>query len=115
MIVDTSIWGYKRVCQDCGTKFYDSFREEIICPSCGTPFAKDHLLKSRSADSASLDDDDIITDDFFDDVDIKDDDDAELGEDKDYIENPDDLSGDDFISTSADDASRSSDGSADDT
>ena len=49
------------------------------------------------------------------DVDIKDDDDTELGEDKDYIENPDDLSGDDFISTSADDASRSSDGSADDT
>jgi uncharacterized protein (TIGR02300 family) len=31
-------WGVKRSCQECGTKFYDMKRVEIVCPKCGTPF-----------------------------------------------------------------------------
>jgi uncharacterized protein (TIGR02300 family) len=31
-------WGAKRICQDCGTKFYDMRRAEIICPKCEAVF-----------------------------------------------------------------------------
>ncbi len=31
-------WGTKRICQECGTKFYDMRRAEIICPKCETVF-----------------------------------------------------------------------------
>ena len=31
-------WGTKRICQECGTKFYDMGRAEIICPKCEAVF-----------------------------------------------------------------------------
>ncbi len=31
-------WGTKRICQECGTKFYDMRRAEIICPKCEAGF-----------------------------------------------------------------------------
>ena len=31
-------WGTKRICQECGTKFYDMQRAEIICPKCEAVF-----------------------------------------------------------------------------
>ena len=31
-------WGTKRVCLNCGARFYDLGRAQIVCPSCGTPF-----------------------------------------------------------------------------
>lgn len=40
-------WGTKRVCQSCGTKFYDFGRNPIACPSCGAVFDPETLLKSR--------------------------------------------------------------------
>ncbi len=30
--------GTKRVCPNCGTKYYDLDREPIVCPRCGTNF-----------------------------------------------------------------------------
>jgi uncharacterized protein (TIGR02300 family) len=30
--------GLKRVCGNCGTKFYDLARDPIICPKCGTVY-----------------------------------------------------------------------------
>jgi uncharacterized protein (TIGR02300 family) len=30
--------GTKRVCANCGTKFYDLARDPIVCPKCGTVF-----------------------------------------------------------------------------
>lgn len=40
-------WGTKRICQNCGTKFYDLQRTPITCPSCGTEFDPEALLRSR--------------------------------------------------------------------
>lgn len=40
-------WGTKRLCQGCGTKFYDFGRAPIVCPQCGAEFDPDTLLKSR--------------------------------------------------------------------
>ncbi|WP_299622389.1 TIGR02300 family protein, partial [Pelagibius sp.] len=40
-------WGTKRICQSCGTKFYDLRKSPIICPSCGAEFDPEALLKSR--------------------------------------------------------------------
>ena len=31
-------WGTKRICQQCGAKFYDMRRAEIICPKCEAVF-----------------------------------------------------------------------------
>jgi len=40
-------WGTKRICQNCGTKFYDLQREPIICPKCQTEFDPEAFLKTR--------------------------------------------------------------------
>jgi uncharacterized protein (TIGR02300 family) len=40
-------WGAKRVCQNCGTKFYDFRRDPILCPSCGATYQPDDALKPR--------------------------------------------------------------------
>ena len=40
-------WGAKRVCQNCGTKFYDFHRDPILCPSCGSTYQPDDALKPR--------------------------------------------------------------------
>lgn len=40
-------WGAKRVCQACGTKFYDLKRDPIVCPSCSAEFDPEALLRSR--------------------------------------------------------------------
>ena len=31
-------WGTKRICQECGAKFYDMCRAQIICPKCHAVF-----------------------------------------------------------------------------
>ena len=40
-------WGTKRICQSCGTKFYDLQREPISCPKCQTEFDPEAFLKTR--------------------------------------------------------------------
>ena len=40
-------WGRKRTCPSCNTKYYDFKKSPIICPSCGSEFDTDLLLKSR--------------------------------------------------------------------
>lgn len=42
-------WGVKRLCQSCGTKFYDLNRPQITCPSCGADVDRENPLKSRRA------------------------------------------------------------------
>jgi uncharacterized protein (TIGR02300 family) len=46
-------WGVKRLCQSCGTKFYDLQRAPITCPSCGTEADRESPLKSRRARSTA--------------------------------------------------------------
>src|SRR3546814_9781573 len=38
-----------RLCQSCGARYYDFLRTPIVCPSCGTTFDSEAVLKSRRA------------------------------------------------------------------
>ncbi len=49
-------WGAKRICHNCGTRYYDLLRTPITCPNCGTEYDPDAFLKSRRARSAASDD-----------------------------------------------------------
>ena len=40
-------WGAKRICHNCGTRYYDMRRDPIVCPSCGAEFDPEAFLKSR--------------------------------------------------------------------
>ncbi|ACI99876.1 TIGR02300 family protein [Rhodospirillum centenum] len=42
-------WGTKRICPNCGTRYYDMRKEPPACPSCGTVFDPEALLRSRRA------------------------------------------------------------------
>lgn len=113
--------GTKRICQNCGSKFYDLNRDEIVCPVCNTVFQHDNTgaRATLSGNAVEDDDDDIVvaapsnvelvsledaeTDDDADIPDLEgdelveiDDDDADLGDDEEaFIEVEDDDSGDD--------------------
>ena len=45
-------WGEKRICEDCGTKFYDLRKDPIICPKCGSEFTKPSLVTSSRTKTA---------------------------------------------------------------
>ncbi len=88
-------WGVKRLCPECGERYYDMLRDPIICPHCATPFEvavkdKSAALKSdlsraqkagkKAAEESLVDDEDeaIVDDTESDDADealLEDDDD----------------------------------------
>lgn len=39
--------GIKRICQACGTRYYDLNKSPIVCPECGATFDPEAILKSR--------------------------------------------------------------------
>lgn len=43
----TNPMGLKRICTNCGVRFYDMNNRPIVCPSCGTEFTGEVKLKSR--------------------------------------------------------------------
>ena len=53
--------GTKRVCQNCGSKFYDLNRDEIVCPICDTVFQhEDSGIRATLSGNATEDDDDDL-------------------------------------------------------
>lgn len=40
-------FGQKRICQGCGTKYYDFNRNPIVCPECGDEYDPEAVLSSR--------------------------------------------------------------------
>ena len=44
-------WGAKRICNSCGTRFYDLMRDPIVCPNCGAEFDPEALLRTRRSRS----------------------------------------------------------------
>ncbi len=40
-------WGTKRICPNCGQKYYDLRRMPPTCPNCGTVYDPEALLRSR--------------------------------------------------------------------
>ena len=49
--------GLKRICGDCGVRFYDLNKRPIICPSCGTEFDGEIKVKARRGRSAAVPED----------------------------------------------------------
>ncbi len=39
--------GTKRLCPNCGTRYYDMRHDPIVCPRCGAAFDPEALLKTR--------------------------------------------------------------------
>lgn len=54
--------GTKHVCQNCGSKFYDLNREEIICPMCSTvlQYEQTNAKAALSGNSTEEEDDDEL-------------------------------------------------------
>lgn len=52
--------GTKRVCQNCGSKFYDLNRSPIACPICQTVFQQEARAKVAAGGNAQDDDDDDV-------------------------------------------------------
>ena len=46
-IVAKQEWGTKRLCPNCGTRYYDMQHDPIVCPRCGAAFDPEALLKTR--------------------------------------------------------------------
>src|ERR1044071_6386031 len=46
-------WGTKRICPNCGTRYYDLTRESVVCPKCSTPFDPEAFLKARRSRPAA--------------------------------------------------------------
>jgi uncharacterized protein (TIGR02300 family) len=40
-------WGLKRLCPNCGTRYYDMRHDPIVCPKCGTSFDAEAVVKTR--------------------------------------------------------------------
>ena len=52
--------GTKRICPNCGTRYYDLNRDPIVCPRCGTYFeATTTTTRARPAAVVDDDEDDI--------------------------------------------------------
>lgn len=51
-------WGVKRVCDSCGTRFYDFRKPEIVCPKCGTAVSAE-VKKPKKKTPANQDKEDI--------------------------------------------------------
>lgn len=48
--------GTKRTCQECGARFYDLNREEIICPICGSEYEIAHAAPEEVIEDEKLKD-----------------------------------------------------------
>ena len=40
-------WGIKRACPNCGARYYDMKKKTPVCPSCGTAYDPEAVMKSR--------------------------------------------------------------------
>lgn len=49
--------GLKRICMNCGTRFYDLDKRPIVCPSCSTEFVSEVKVKARRGRAAAVNED----------------------------------------------------------
>ncbi len=71
-------WGLKHICPNCGSKFYDFYKDPILCPACGTQ------IIVAASESVTLDSDPDsetgMADDASDPIDEAEDTDVEIDE-----------------------------------
>ncbi|HRO15787.1 MAG TPA: FYDLN acid domain-containing protein [Paracoccus sp. (in: a-proteobacteria)] len=90
-------WGTKRLCPNCGARFYDLLRDPMTCPACAAEYTAESLttargraLISEKAAARELEQDDVIDEDLDDAADsteldddlLDDDDDTEVSLDE---------------------------------
>lgn len=46
-------WGLKRVCPSCSARYYDMKKNPPVCPSCGTTFDPENLMRTRRGRAAA--------------------------------------------------------------
>lgn len=98
-------WGLKRVCLHCGTRYYDMKKNPPVCPSCGTTFDPEVMMKSRRSRSSAEDKKKAVPNpDMIDDLPVVDEEDAEdtLIEDADEL-GEDDLDVEDVVEVETED------------
>jgi uncharacterized protein (TIGR02300 family) len=89
-------WGTKRVCPNCGTRFYDLCRDPMTCPACGHSFDLAALLSGKSTVTTPPKSIGPMPDSGLDhDAEVLDDDDTDVDLDDDVLE--DDADGDDSV------------------
>jgi uncharacterized protein (TIGR02300 family) len=97
-------WGIKRICPNCGTRYYDFRKSPPVCPACSTVYDPDALLKSRRVRSGAVEEvrkpakgvpvEDV--EEIAPDVDDADAADTDTADDDALIEDTDDLDGGDL-------------------
>ena len=40
-------WGIKRTCTNCGSRFYDLYRDPIVCPNCDVTFVATSVKRKQ--------------------------------------------------------------------
>ena len=91
-------WGVKRLCGECGERFYDLGREPAICPNCGAEFLTVEAMAAKAKvrrETAKADDDEDVVDD--EDDDLLDDDDTDVADDDDVVVDDDSDDDDDVV------------------
>lgn len=72
-------WGLKRVCPNCAARYYDMKKNPPVCPSCGTVFDPENLMRTRrgrgSADKRAAVA--VVAEEELDDIPVVDGDEAE--------------------------------------
>ena len=85
--MDNNDKGNKHICTNCGTKFYDLNKKEVICPKCGTKKFEKNLEKGlRVLKKEEVKVQDIIDENLEDDINFDDDDDLDDGKDSTIID-----------------------------
>lgn len=93
--------GMKRVCMNCGARFFDMNKRPIVCPSCHTEFTGDTKVRVRRARVAAVEETKVVANDVVeDDTPIIENDDVvsleEVESDIDTDDDIDDLDDDDI-------------------
>lgn len=106
--------GTKRLCQSCAAKYYDFDKDPIVCPSCGTEFDPEAVMRSRrgrgaaAAVAASKEEAETAEaqledapdlDEEADDIDL----DNDAGDDATLLEDEDDVNVDEVVDVSLED------------
>jgi len=47
-------WGQKRICPQCGARYYDMKKKPPVCPQCGATFDAEAVTKTRRARPAPV-------------------------------------------------------------
>lgn len=81
MSAAVDIRGLKRVCVDCGTRFYDMNKRPIVCPNCKAEFSGEIKIKSRRGRNAAVEEEADVSKEEVKKAKVRDDEDDELEED----------------------------------